>query len=171
MLWVKTVSPLVLFIALAAAPQPDWATPAAAPLQTARARLETPASLHFELDLGGLLRASWYLPAGERNLDAARDAGLAFLLRGRPLEADAVLFAVPVVGPLMTAARGNDLLALERPLLVASGLLEAVGVGVAALRLHRRLSGATEVADGAPVLSVSPIAAGHLGLSVRLTGF
>lgn len=165
------MSPLLLIAVLAAAPQPDWARPAPALELTARARPKTPPALRFELDLGGLLRASWFLPAGERSLDAARDAGLAFLLHGRPLEADTVVLAMPVVGPLVTATRGSDLLSMERPLLVASGLLQALGVGVAALRLHHRLYGASEAPDGAPVLSLSPIAAGHLGLSVKLTGF
>ena len=165
------MSSLLLIAVLAAAPPPAWATPESPPPATEVRLKATPAAVHFELDLGGFLRASWFLPSGERSLDAARDAGLAFLLHGRTLEADVVLLAMPVVGPLMTAARGNDLLAMERPLLVTSGLLQAVGVGVAALRLHHRFYGPPEVSDGAPVISLSPIAAGHLGLSLRITGF
>ena len=120
-------------------------------------------ALAARLDMGGLLGASWYVPAGRAQLSAAMNDALR---ADRSLEFNSVVLSMPVLGPWMLAGRDvGD--AQDRALLVTSGVLQLVGLSVGAFRLAN-----DEVAvETGPVLSFSPIASGRLGFSVRLTGF
>jgi hypothetical protein len=151
---------------------PSWAAtePASAPSAVVYAKAR---GVKLELDLGGMIWSSWYLPSGQRGIEAARDSAMSFLAHGSSLSelnVDALVAGSPVVGPWTAAMRGGpDLLAFERPMLVACGALQALGMTL----LTRRLLTPAEATDEpeGPTLSLSPIAAGHLGVSVQLTGF
>ncbi len=129
------------------------------------ATLLTASVVHVELDLGGLLGATWYVPAGRARLDAAWAAGHDALLHHRPLDVAALAPTIPLVGAWFLARPDEP--PLERAALVAAGLLQGVGLMVGLLRLG---SAPRPEAEGL-VLRFSPIAAGQLGLSVRVVGF
>lgn len=127
------------------------------------------ARLVSRLDIGGLLGASWFVPAARQQMEAtlwsARDA----LARDTRFHVQSLLVGVPVVGPWMLASDPTHG-AADRGLLIASGVLQLVGFSVGLARLAQNEDG-TSVAGVGPVLTFSPISAGRLGLCVKLVGF
>lgn len=156
-------------LALAASPfeglQPVPAAPPAAVKRESRRALET------KLDLGGLLGASWYVAPARTQIQAAWENAKGSLLGDGALDGQALLLATPVVGPWMVAQRDGSLDGADRALLVTSGALQLLGLSVGAWRLAQEDGPAVSSSERGPVLSVSPIAGGRLGLSVQLTGF
>jgi hypothetical protein len=121
-------------------------------------------AVRVEVDLGGLLGAPWYVPAGRDKLEAAWVLTHEALRGRRVLEVETLSMALPVVGPWLTAQHGDS--PAERFSLVTAGVLQAVGLAVGVGRWFCVPDGE----DGGPVLRFSPIAAGQLGLSLRLSG-
>lgn len=164
--------PSVLLLALLASNPAFDVAPSAAGrvggLLDVRRTVHATPSLTVQLDLGGLLGAAWYVPSGRANLEAARDLGLGVLLSGQRLDSEVLLLAAPVVGPWVQASRsataGDD-----AALLLATGALQALGLAVGAVRMAD--DGGDAAGPTGPVVSVSPIAGGRLGLTVRITGF
>lgn len=124
--------------------------------------------LRARLDLGGLLAASWYVAPSRSRIDAALDNAKGSLRGHAIFDGNALLLATPVVGPWVLAGQQRSLDGGDRALLVTSGVLQLVGLSLGALWLASDDDGPK--AEG-PVLTVSPIAGGRLGLSVKLTGF
>jgi hypothetical protein len=155
-------------LALAASPfeglQPQASSPPAAVKREARCALET------KLDLGGLLGASWYVAPARSQIQAAWENAKGTLLGEGPLDGQTLLLAAPVVGPWMVAQRDGSLDGADRALLVTSGALQLLGLSLGAWRLAQDQAPSVSSADRGPVLSVSPVAGGRLGLSVQLTG-
>lgn len=164
---------MLLFLAslLAAAPLPAMPgplmpreeKPSLTVTRTTRSALET------KLDVGGLLGASWYVAPGRSQIEAAWLNAKGSLFGAAPLDGEALLLAAPVIGPWMVAHRDPQLDLGDRALLVTSGALQLLGLSVSAWRLANDEGGVA--AESGPTLSLSPIAGGRLGLSVRLTGF
>lgn len=122
-------------------------------------------TLRAQLDVGGLVGASWYVPAGRERVESALTNVRGAVFGPGTLDAFALAYALPVMGPWLTAQHVDDW--QDRALLATSGVLQLIGLTVGATRW---LADAPEH-DAGPLLSVSPIAGGRLGLSVRLTGF
>lgn len=122
-------------------------------------------TLRLQVDLGGLVNAAWYVPAGRVHLEAALWLSRDAVFRGAQLDFYTLALAMPMLGPWLAAPQVDD--PLDRAMLVTSGVLQTIGVGLAAARLF---SGPGDgVVEVGPVLRFSPIAGGRLGLSVRLT--
>lgn len=155
-------------LALAAGPfdglEPGPSAPRVSVKREARRALET------KLDLGGLLSASWYVAPARSQIQAAWETTKGSLLGAGQLDGQALLLATPVVGPWMVAQRDGSLDGADRALLLTSGALQLLGLSVGAWRLAQEPGPGVSSADCGPVLSVSPIAGGRLGLSVQLTG-
>lgn len=124
------------------------------------------ATVRTQLDVGGMLGATWYVPQSRVHLEAALTQARG-LLRGEDLDGLTLAYSAPLVGAFLVARDTEDL--LDRALLITSGLLQGVGLGVGAARLFA--DDERGVVETGPVVSFSPIAAGRLGLSVRITGF
>lgn len=124
-------------------------------------------TLRTQLDVGGMLGATWYVPQSRAHLEAVLTQAKGLFTGTSELEARTLAFAAPLVGPLLVARETED--ALDRALLLTSGLLQGVGLGVGAARFFRDEE--PHIVETGPVVSFSPIAAGRLGLSLRITGF
>ncbi len=124
------------------------------------------ATLRAQLDVTGLVGASWYVPAGRARIESAWDSMRGALFGPGSLDGLALAYALPVMGPFLAAQHVDGW--QDRALLATSGVLQLIGLTVGA---RRWLSDEPAARDAGPVLSVSPIAGGRLGLSVRLTGF
>ncbi len=117
--------------------------------------------LRTRVDFVGLITSSWYVPQSRTNIEAALDS-----LRRDTLNGEGVLLATPVFGPWMTAGQ-ETLTGPDRALLYTTGVLQLVGLSLGAMHLFAPHAPARM----GPVLSISPIAAGRVGLSVRIVGF
>jgi hypothetical protein len=122
-------------------------------------------AVRVDVDLGGLLGAPWYVPAGRDQLEAAWALTHEALRGRRVLEVERLSMALPVVGPWLTGKHGDS--PAERLSLLTAGVLQAVGLAVGVERWLRE----PVSEDEGLVLRFSPIAAGQLGLTVRLSGF
>lgn len=131
---------------------------------------QPPRALQAKLDVGGLLGASWYVAPGRSQIEAAWVNAKGSLFGTSPLDGEALLLAAPVIGPWMVAHRDGQLDLGDRAMLLTSGALQLLGVSVSVWRLAMEEGGGVGTEAG-PVLSLSPIAGGRLGVSVRLTGF
>ena len=123
-------------------------------------------TVRTQLDVGGMLGATWYVPQSRVHLEAALHQARG-LFDGGELNGVTLAYAAPVVGALLVARDTED--PLDRALLVTSGVLQGMGLGIGAARLFADEE--EGVVETGPVLSISPIAAGRLGLSLRITGF
>lgn len=90
------------------------------------------ATVRTQLDVGGMLGATWYVPQSRVHLEAALTQARG-LLRGEDLDGLTLAYSAPLVGALLVARDTEDL--LDRALLITSGLLQGVGLGVGAARL------------------------------------
>ncbi len=124
-------------------------------------------SLRAKVSMGSLLGAAWYVPAGRERIETAWQMTRGAMVGDTHFDFLALAYAMPVVGPFLSTAQSGDM--FSRAALITSGLLQTLGlvVGIA------RLAGSDEagIVETGPVISFSPIAAGHLGLSVELAGF
>lgn len=123
--------------------------------------------LRARLDVGGMMAASWYVPASRAHMEAALRTVRGSLFHNELLDVRELIWGAPVLGPWLLAGQAS-LADDDRVLLFATGMLQAVGLSVSAIRLVTEES---EAPSSAPTLSVSPIAGGRLGLSLKLTGF
>lgn len=123
-------------------------------------------TLQLRVDFGGMLMSSWYVPQTRTHIDAAIGNARGMLRGDEVLDGNSVLLAMPVVGPWMLAGHSPN--NGELAMLVGTGVLQLAGLAMATLSL----TAAPEARpSGGPVLSFSPIAAGHLGFSVKLANF
>ncbi|MDP2269512.1 MAG: hypothetical protein Q8K32_02200 [Archangium sp.] len=118
--------------------------------------------LRARVDFVGLITSSWYVPQSRINIEAALHS-----LSRDTLSGEGVLLAAPVFGPWMTAGQSGPLTGGDRALLYTTGILQLVGLSLGAMHLFEKPGPRTT----GPVLSVSPISAGRIGLSVRIVGF
>jgi hypothetical protein len=136
----------------------------------ASAPVEAPrtAPLRAKLDVAGMIASTWYVPESRAHIEAALDNARGTFLGESTLNGEGLLMVLPVIGPWTAALQDDVPLAFgDRALLYTAGLLQLVGISLGAMQLFE---GEGLVAKG-PVLSVSPIAGGQLGVSVRITGF
>ena len=117
--------------------------------------------LRTRVDFVGMISSSWYVPQSRTNIEAALHS-----LRRDTLNGEGMLLATPVFGPWMTAGAGGTLTGADRALLYTTGVLQLVGLSLGAMHLFETHGPART----GPVLSISPIAAGRIGLSIRITG-
>lgn len=118
-----------------------------------------------QLDVGAMMGATWFVSTGRAQLTSAMEVTRKSFFETWQMDPNLVAQATPVVGPCVMAAGTAD--AVERALLLASGGLQAMGLSVQMLRLMSPDD--ARIAEEGPMLKISPIAAGHLGLSVRLS--
>lgn len=117
------------------------------------------------LDVGGLVGAAWYVPQGRQSMMLALDNAKGHFFGSEELHFDAMVNAMPVVGPLRMATTAEG---LDQAVLVTTGALQLLGTAVA---LERLLSGDSEEKIAGPRITLSPIVAGQLGLGLRVTHF
>ena len=117
--------------------------------------------LRARVDFVGLITSSWYVPQSRAHIEAALHS-----LGRDKLGGEGVMLAAPVLGPWMTAGQAGTLTGGDRALLYTTGVLQLAGLSLGAMRLLEKPGPLTT----GPVLSVSPIAAGRIGLSIRITG-
>lgn len=124
--------------------------------------------VQWQLDVGGLLGSAWYVPESRVHLEAALDASRGLWRTTTGVDAMAFAYASPVVGSFLAASDASS--DFVRAMLVTSGLLQGLGLTVLTWRLLADAPPSNLVQAG-PTVSLSPIAAGGLGLSLRLTGW
>lgn len=140
-------------------------------LTAAPAMREQPAqtvTLQTRVDFGGMIISYWYVPETRAHIEAALDNAKGTFLGTEILDGHALMKAVPVLGPWASAMKEEAMAIEDRALLCVTGLLQLVGLSVGAMQLFEPASAKK---PKGPVLSVSPIAFGHLGLSVKLVGY
>lgn len=125
-------------------------------------------ALRTRIDFGGLIISYWYVPESRVNIEAALDNARGSLLGSEILDGHALLKAVPVAGPWTAALQEGSMAIEERALLCVTGVLQLAGLWLGARQLFDPAEGAK---PRGPVLSLSPIAAGRLGISVKLVGY
>ncbi len=125
------------------------------------------APLGAQIDAGGLISSSWYVPQTRTRIDAALDNARISLRGEAVLDGEGLVLAMPVMGPWLLAGE-NGIGGGDRALLIATGLMQLAGLTVGILQL----TGADTAGSAqAPVLSFSPIVGDQLGLSVKLGNF
>lgn len=124
-------------------------------------------TVRAQVDVGDMLVASWYVPASRLHLEMAIQKARGLLAGSRELDGRTLAYAAPIVGPWL--ATRDPMGPFDRLMLLTSGVLQSIGLGVAAARLFSEPE--TGVVETGPVVVFSPIAWGSLGLSVRITGF
>jgi hypothetical protein len=127
----------------------------------------TRTNVHAELDVGGLVGASWYVPMSRERIELALQHSRQVAFGDQHLDPLKLVYALPMLGPWMTTGHTDD--ALDNVLLITTGILQTLGLGLAASELFQDRD--TSVVEAGPLISLSPIAGGRLGLSVRITGF
>ena len=127
----------------------------------------TRAELRWQLDAGGMVGSVWYLPETRAHLEDALAESRGLWRTTTGIDARTFAYAAPVVGSFLAATDANN--ALTRGLLMTSGVLQALGLAVFSYRWF--IESPSPIVHTGPTLSVSPLAAGGLGLSVRLTGW
>jgi hypothetical protein len=123
-------------------------------------------TVRAQLDVGDMLVASWYVPLGRARIEGALLQTRALLAGSRELNGQAFAQAAPIVGPWLATREAVD--PLDRLMLVTSGILQTIGLGLGAARLFSETEAG--VVETGPLVVFSPIAWGTLGFSVRVTG-
>jgi hypothetical protein len=126
-------------------------------------------TLRTRIDFGGMIISYWYVPETRAHIEAALDNARGTLLGEDVLDGQALLKAVPVMGPWVAAAQPTALTVEERMLLCVTGVVQLAGLALGAMQLFDPNLGLN--APKGPVLSISPIAFGHLGISVKIVGY
>jgi hypothetical protein len=126
----------------------------------------TRTTVRAELDVGGLVGAAWYVPASRERMQVALEHTKGVAFGDEHLESLKLAYALPMIGPWMTSPLADD--RIDSALLITTGILQTLGVGLAAAELFKTED---SVVEAGPLISFSPIAGGRLGLSVRVTGF
>ncbi len=119
------------------------------------------------LDLGDLMLSSWYVPEGRAHIERALQQAQGLFRSGADPDGMTLAYAAPIMGPWLAARETIE--PLDRVMLITSGVLQTIGFGVATARLLSETEAG--VVETGPVLALSPIAGGHLGLSLSVTGF
>lgn len=125
-------------------------------------------TLRTRIDFGGMIISYWYVPETRAQIEAAIDNAAGSLLGDEYLDTQALLRAAPVIGPWLAAARDVPMTVEERTLLCVTGVLQLAGLTLGVMRLFEPMEFGR---PRGPVLSVSPIASGRLGISFRITGY
>lgn len=134
---------------------------AAAPAQTPK--------LEPKLDVGGMVGAAWYVPQTKQQMMFALNNARGSFFGNEPLEFDAMVNSMPVVGPWMMA---TDVRGFDQAMLVTTGAIQLLGTAVALKRLIlEEESGELGAKPVGPQITISPIVAGQLGVGLRITNF
>lgn len=143
----------------------------AAPLETASLPVagEGPRrpALQVRLDFAGFVASSWFVPESRSQIEAALENARGSLLGEESLDGRGLLRVAPVIGPWLIASR-DPVSHSDRAFLVTAGLLQLVGLWVGALQLSSPGLGLAQ--HEGPVLSISPLVGGSLGLSLKIRG-
>lgn len=143
----------------------------AAPLETASvpAASEAPRrpALQVQLDFAGFVVSSWFVPESRSQIEAALANARGSLLGEENLDGRGLLRVAPVIGPWLIASR-DPVSASDKAFLITAGFLQLVGLSVGALRLSS--PGLSLPRAEGPVLSISPLVGGSLGLSLKIRG-
>jgi len=123
-------------------------------------------TVRAQLDVGDMLVASWYVPLGRARIESALLETRALLAGSRVLDGRVFAQAAPIVGPWLATREAVD--PLDRLMLVTSGIVQTIGLGLGAARLFSETEAG--VVETGPLVVFSPIAWGTLGFSVRVTG-
>lgn len=125
--------------------------------------------LRTQVDWFGMVSSYWYVPQSRVHIEALLDNARGTLRGDADLNGQGLLRATPVVGPWMTAAsRDLSLTDSDRLLLCASGMMQLIGLTLGTMSVLQPMD---ELDAKGPVLRISPIAGGQLGVSVRIVGF
>ena len=120
------------------------------------------------LDAGGFLGAGWGVRSYRIQLETLSQQGSSFV-DDRNQQLDSWLFVrttLPVAGPLLTLEYGGELARREAFELILTSGLQAVGLAALTYRAYF-----SHEAAGPPAyveMSLSPLAAGRLGISMTL---
>ena len=122
--------------------------------------------------MGAFIGSVWASPSFRASIDRYRGETFRMLeTHGSLLDSDMLVMTAPVVGPWLMIARGQLQSNEDMWLLVTSGVLQAVGLTT----LMYRWVTQRPVIESAPPqgleLSIAPIVANRLGVSVTLSGF
>ncbi len=126
-------------------------------------------TLRTKLDFGGMILSYWYVPSTRARIEAAIDNAMGTLRGDDYLDTQALFQAMPVVGPWAAAAKVGPMSVEERTLLCATGVLQLLGLSLGVMRLFEPIEPMGK--QKGPVLSISPISGGQLGISMRITGY
>lgn len=124
--------------------------------------------LRTRIDFGGMILTYWYVPETRSHIEAALDNARGSLVGEQMIDGFALLKALPVAGPWAASLQEKPMAVEERALLFVTGVLQLAGLSLGAMQLAEFSEGPK--AKG-PVLSISPISAGCLGISVKLVGY
>jgi hypothetical protein len=150
----------LLVTILSAAPVTSDTPPSTGPARTV--------TLRTKVDFGGMILSYWYVPSTRARIEAAIDNAMGSLRGDDFLDGGALFQAMPVVGPWAAAMKEGPMTVNERALLCATGVLQLVGLTLGVKRLFEPIE---LTRPKGPVLSISPIASGQLGISVRIVGY
>jgi hypothetical protein len=130
--------------------------------------------LTVRLSVGGFLGSVWAAPSYRASVDRITDQAVSDLYTHASLfDAQNLWQAAPVIGPWLVLAQGGYQAQQDMPLLVLSGLLQAIGLSTLTYRLVTERPAQVQKsapADDGPSLEISPVVANRLGLALTLTG-
>ena len=125
-----------------------------------------PRGFVLRLDAGGFLGAGWGTQIYRNQVTQLQQQGLSFWAQGTEPDSGLVFRSLPVAGPLVTLEYGGTLARAEAAELVLTSVLQAVGLAM--LTYQAYMLNEPPEPPAAFELSISPLVAGHLGLSLTL---
>ena len=125
-----------------------------------------PRGFTLRLDAGGFLGAGWGTQIYRDQVNQLKQQGLTFWAQGTEPDSQLVVRSLPIAGPLVTLEYGGVLARSESAELVLTSALQAVGLAMLAYQAY--MSNEPPEPPAALELSISPLVAGHLGLSLTL---
>ena len=125
-----------------------------------------PRGFTLRLDAGGFLGAGWGTQSYRDQVTKLERQGLEFWGQGTEPDSALVARSLPIAGPLLTLQYGGALAYSERTELILTSGLQAIGLALLTYQAYLRND--PPEPPVALVLSISPLVAGHLGLSLTL---
>jgi hypothetical protein len=125
-----------------------------------------PRGFSLRLDAGGFLGAGWGTQIYRDQINQLKDQGITFWAQGTEPDSQLVVRSLPIAGPLVTLEYGGKLARAEAAELVLTSALQAVGLAM--LTYQAFMINEPSEPPAALELSISPLVAGHLGLSLSL---
>ncbi len=131
-----------------------------------RPSARVPRGFVLRLDAGSFLGAGWGTQIYRDQVNQLKQQGLVFWAQGTEPDSRLVAKSLPIAGPLVTLEYGGSVARAEAAELVLTSALQAVGLAMLAYQAYNLDAPAEPPA--AFELSLSPLVAGHLGLSLTL---
>jgi hypothetical protein len=125
-----------------------------------------PRGFVLRLDAGGFLGAGWGTQIYRTQVMELKNQGITFWAQGTEPDSQLVVRSLPIAGPLVTLEYGGALARAEAAELVLTSALQAVGLAM--LTYQAYTIGDPDEPPAAFELSLSPLVAGHLGISLTL---